>query len=234
MTLDDLRNLQAALNSLYAIAKQLEEGEEIPFEEVEEEAADFGTEEGYGVGIRNAVRDLWRDNIDIAIFIAVMMFIIRSGFTAAWHRGAAQAGISPDELTPEELAALEGEISVDVGSISNFALAIAAASRALGGALAPLLTRAELWVNRFGEIQSYALRMAARDQKLMWVWNPLKEHCGDCLRYNGRVYRASVWDRYGIRPRMSELECGGWRCGCSFVVTDDPVTPGRPPSPSGR
>lgn len=215
--------------------EELVEGEppEHLFEEVEEEAADFGNEEGYGLGIRGAVRNLWRGDIDVVIFIAVMIFIIRAGFTAAWYRGAGEAGISPEELTPEEIGALEGEISVDVGNLANFALSIAGGARLLGGALAPLLQRAELWQNRFDEIRSFALRQAAKNQKLMWIWNPLKDHCEDCLKYNGRVYRASVWGTAGIRPRATNLACGGWHCGCSFVVTDDPAMPGRPPAPTG-
>lgn len=228
------------LDDLTALIKQFEEelveGEppEFLFEEIDIDAADFSSEEGYGLGIRGSVRGLWRGDLDIAIFLAVMIFIIRAGFTAAWTRGAAEAGIDFNELTPEEINALEGEIAVDVGALANFAISIAAASRVLGGPLQPLLNRAELWQNRFEEIKSLALRMAGKNQKLMWVWNPLKEHCMDCLKYNGRVYRASVWDKRGIRPRSSELECGGWHCGCSFVLTDDPAMPGFPPLPSGR
>lgn len=245
---DQVSNIQIniALQILYKHFKQEfdEEGREIDpaaaallleggFEEIVEETEDFGTAEGYGIGIRQAVRDLWRGNIDIAIFIAIMIFIIRMGFTSAFNSGAAAAGISPEEFTAAERGALEGEIAVDVGSLAGFAVAIAGEARILGGALGPLLGRAELWQNRFEEVRSLGLRMAAGNQKLMWVWNPLKDHCLDCLKYNGRVYRASVWQRYGIRPRMGELECGGWHCGCSFQLTDDPAMPGRPPSPSG-
>ncbi len=216
--------------------EELIEGE--PREEFFEEDFDFDiaeaeSETGYGLILRNLTRSLWSGKIDVVIFLAIMAFVIRRGFTAAWRQGAAAAGVDFNELTPAEIGALEGEISVDLGNLSSLALDIAGNTRLLGGALAPLLGRVEMWTNRIGEIRSFALRQAAGNQKLMWVWNPLKEHCDDCLKYNGRVYRASVWDAAGIRPRSAELACGGWKCGCSFVVTDNHAMPGRPPAPTG-
>lgn len=228
------------LEDLIILTKQFEEEliEGEPLEEFFEDDFDFdpallASEEGYGGAIRGLTTALWDRRIEIAIFIAIMMFMIRRAFTDAWTQGAAEAGISFNELTPQEISALNGEIAVDVGSLAGFAVAIAGGARALGGPLQPLLNRAELWQNRYGEIKAFALQMAAKNQKLMWVWNPLKDHCDDCLKYNGRVYRARIWENAGIRPRMSELECGGWHCGCSFVLTDDPAMPGRPPLPSG-
>lgn len=222
------------------LAKQFEEEliEGEPREEFFEEDFDFdiaetGSEEGYGLVLRRLTRALWSGNIDVVIFLAIMAVVIRAGFRAAWRQGAAQAGVDFSELTPAEIGALEGEIAVDVGNLSSLAIDIATNSRLAGGALAPLLGRVEMWTNRIGEIRSFALRQAAANQKLMWVWNPLKEHCEDCLKYNGRVYRASVWESAGIRPRSGELACGGWRCGCSFVVTDANAMPGRPPAPTG-
>ncbi len=217
--------------------EELIEGE--PAEDFFEEDFDFDiieaeSEEGYGFILRRLTRALWRGDIDVVIFLAIMAVVIRAGFRAAWRSGAAAAGISFDELTPAEIGALEGEIAIDVGNLSSLALDIAGNARLLGGVLAPLLQRVELWQNRIGEIRAFALRQAAGNQKLMWVWNPLKDHCSDCLKYNGRVHRASVWEAAGIRPRAGNLACGGWHCGCSFVVTDDPAKPGRPPAPSGR
>ena len=233
----DKRSLDSKVDWLIKqFEEELIEGE--PAEEFFEEDFDFDiaeaeSEDGYGLILRRLTRALWSGKIDVVIFMAIMAFVIRAAFRAAWRQGAAQAGVDFNELTPAEIGALEGEISVDVGNLSSLAIDIASSSRLLGGALAPLLSRVEMWTNRIGEVRSFALRQAAGNQKLMWVWNPLKEHCDDCLKYNGRVYRASVWEAAGIRPRSGNLACGGWRCGCSFVVTDAPAMPGRPPAPTG-
>jgi len=231
MSIEDLRHLHRYLRHLAELSKQ-EEGDE-EFEAAEEDIELYATAEGFGLGIRNAVRDLWRGDTELALFLAAMLFVIRAGFTRAWETGAQACGITPQELTPEEIRRREQEIILEVSFVNSFALDILAFSRAAGGTLAPFLRRAEMWANRFGAIQGLATSMACQDQKLMWIWNPLKDHCSDCAMYNGRVYRASTWAKYDIYPKMPSLECHGKHCGCSFVVTDASVTPGRPPEPGG-
>jgi hypothetical protein len=157
---------------------------------------------------------------------------IRRRFTEAWQAGAAACGVQPDELTVEELLALETEINQEITYVWQFSVDIID-NRHSDGKLQPLLDRTELWVNAYHRIQNQAMLMACGDKKLKWVADPAKEHCADCQNYDGRVYRASIWSKYGIQPQGHHLACGGWRCGCVFQATDDPVTPGRPPRPNG-
>lgn len=61
----------------------------------------------------------------------------------------------------------------------------------------------------------------------------LVHNCADCSRVEGRVYRNSVWAKYGWQPGSSDLACQGFRCRCTLDPTDEPVTSGRPPSMRG-
>ena len=174
--------------------------------------------------------------MDQFTFVDDFASAIRRRFIEAWHEGAATCGIQPDELTDEELQALETEINQEITYIWQFSVDIIGdiiSNRNSGGKLKPLLDRVELWMNAYHRLKSQAQLMACADQKLKWVMDPAQENCEDCQKYNGRVYRGSIWAKYGIQPQGSNLACGGWRCGCILVVTDDPVTAGRPPSPTG-
>ncbi len=202
------------------------------FLEIPEEGQDFTTEDGMRAGIIALVIALWRGDLSILVWLTLMALVLRSSLTAAYNEGAASCGIRPGELNAKEITRRDEIVSIQIGFLGGFGEAIVLANRASGNPLAPLLDRAAMWVIRREEAKAEAQAQTCGDQKLEWVWNPLKEHCTDCRNYNGRVYRASTWARYNIRPRSSELECGGFRCGCTFQPTDAPVTPGRPPNPT--
>lgn len=187
----------------------------------------------FGLSIRAAVRGLWKGVLDRFNFNDTMTLAIRRGLTIAWHDGAARCGVLPEELTPPELLRLYMIIQENIGYIPGFADAIEAGSQANGGKLGPLLSRAEMWTNKYTQAQSLGQQMACGDRKLRWQLGPTKEHCKDCLKLDGRVYRASIWERYDIYPQSPQLECSGFRCLCSFVPTNEPGTPGRPPRLSG-
>lgn len=186
----------------------------------------------YRLNVRALVRGLWRGEFSYFVFVDDMTSAITRNLRGAWAEGAAACGIREDELTSEEIAARDRLINEQFSYLLGFADAIEANSRASGGLLGPQLQRAELWINRYDEAKNRAKTMACGDQKLKWVVGPT-EHCEDCARLNGRVYRASVWDRYGLRPQSRDLACGGWRCQCSLVPTSEPATRGRPPSLKG-
>ncbi|RLC88775.1 MAG: hypothetical protein DRJ03_01620 [Chloroflexi bacterium] len=61
----------------------------------------------------------------------------------------------------------------------------------------------------------------------------LIHNCIDCLNYSGRVYRASIWAKYDIRPQHPNLACHGYNCKCHFEVTTENAWPGRPPGMTG-
>lgn len=184
--------------------------------------------------IRSAVRGLWLGALDYDQFFQAMESAIRLGIPRAWYEGAKECGVQPSELTPEERLGIEQAVYEQYNYIVGFADAIEAGSKANGGKLAPLLSRAEMWIGRYNQTKEKAKSMACADRKAMWVYGDTIQHCEDCSRVVGRTYRLSTWDRYGWIPGSNELACGGWRCKCSRVPTDAPCTPGRPPKLSSR
>jgi len=155
---------------------------------------------------------------------------ISIAYEQAWREGAATCGIKPAERTDNEQQQLNELIAENRQYIFGFGENIEENSKANGGKLGPHLARGQLWINKYNEVKSIAQQMACADIKLKWVWSPQREHCSDCQKLNGRVYRASIWQKYNIHPQSQNLQCHGYRCGCSFIMTDEKVTPGRPPN----
>ena len=191
-----------------------------------------GGQPAYQRSLNSAVRGLWRGVTNEFEFTDQIFLAIRHYLREAWLEGAASVGVGPDEMSPEERAALEGIIARELGYIANFRASIVAGSKANGGALAPLLARASLWANRYAEVVSQARVMTGADAKLEWVLGPTEEHCSDCGRLSGKVKRGSVWAAYGLAPQSRRLACKGYKCGCKLKPTRKPVTPGPLPRPS--
>lgn len=187
------------------------------------------SESSFGRQVRAAVRLLWTGAGSYFDAWDALYAAIQTGITQAWYEGAKEVGILPNELTTEETVALEQFIVHMTGYIDGFLTAIEEGSRSRGGKLGPLLTRAEIWTNRYAEARNKAKTMAGRDRKLMWVVHPEKEHCETCLKLDGKVKRASQWDAH-VRPQDPRLACGGWLCGCELVPTDAPMSRGPLPS----
>lgn len=189
-----------------------------------------GTSE-YRSGLRAAIRGLWTGVLDREQFWDGMVRASEVNLTRAWRSGAAECGIAPDELTQEELTALDKAIDYELLWIGGFATTIEANSKAKKGKLTPLFTRAEIWIGRWEGVRAQAKTMACGDQKLKWVMGPT-EHCDSCRKLSGKVKRASWWKENGILPRVHNapyLACGGWRCECDLEVTTDPLSRGRMP-----
>lgn len=184
----------------------------------------------YSHDIRAAVRGLWSGAMDYNEFLDAIDLAVRVGLTRAWYEGAGTCGIiAPQELTLDEINALNRFINTQMGFVFAFANDIVAGSKANKGKLTPLMQRAVMWTNRYNEARNYAKQLACADQKLEWIFGDTK-HCSSCLKLNGRVYRASIWAKYNIRPQMFELECHGFHCQCTLNPTSKPATRGRPPS----
>lgn len=187
----------------------------------------------YRMDIRAVVRSLWSGVLDYFQAWEQMDMAIRRGLRFAWQDGSEECGIKPSEYTPEEKHALESAINSEMGYIDGFLTAIEENSKEAGGKLEPLMGRADLWITRYLDIRHQAMVMACANRPMVWRLGPTKDHCRDCLRYDGRVYRAKTWEKWGAMPQSRSLECGGYRCKCTLELTDEPCVPGHPPRPSG-
>ncbi len=186
----------------------------------------------YSSEIRNITRSLWNGAMSYEQAFDLMMFNIRAGLTSAWHSGMKEVGLQPSDMTPEEQLQLQQVIFSEFSHIDGFLTAIETQSKADGGKLGPLLNRAQLWINRYQDVQNQAKQMAQNDPILQWVYGDT-EHCGDCLKLNDKKKRASTWRRYGIRPQSPDLECHGYNCQCQLVLAEGPLSKGPLPRLSG-
>lgn len=185
----------------------------------------------YCKSLRDNVRGLWTGSIDYDQFWESMTATIRRRLPQAWHEGAKEGGLLPSELTPNERMALQNAIVDEMSHIIQFANAIEEDSKARGGKLKPLLSRAAMWCNRYEEIRMRARALAAADMKVRWTLGDA-EHCKTCLRLDGKIKRNSYWLRKRILPRVAGapyLECKGYNCQCTLVPTDERCSPGPLP-----
>lgn len=189
----------------------------------------------YGRDIRGIVRGLWGGVIDINQAFALLSDTVRIGLTRAWHEGAAECGIQPSELSPEELMTLRHIIAGEDRRIFPFLLTIDDGSKANGGRLAPLLSRAAMWALRYDDVVARAKLMACADQKTRWTINyhrVIKDNCPSCLKLEDKVKRNGYWYTAQVQPQNppnQKLKCGGWRCGCGLPETDEPLSRGPLP-----
>jgi len=186
---------------------------------------------GYRRSIRAAVRGLWSGVLTFFDFWDSMSLAINRGLAGAWAAGMADCGVSSDEMTPDESAALLRRIVYEHQWIDGFANAIEQGSKANGGKLTPLYSRAEIWIGRWEGVRTEARVMACADKKLKWTLGPT-EHCASCMKLAGKVKRASFWNDSGILPRIHGapyLDCQGFRCQCELLPTDEPLSKGPLP-----
>ncbi len=190
----------------------------------------------FGRQIRASARILWRGDDPNALFNFVdsLNSAVRRGYAQAWTEGAKTCGILPADRTIEEELVLNEYISIAQQRIMPLAEFISANSRANGGKWDSLQPRLNIWIQRYNEVRERAKSMACADSKAKWHYGDTVAHCRDCSAVVGKVYRLSVWDKYGWIPGSRELACGGWHCDCKREPTDEPVTPGRPPAIKGK
>jgi hypothetical protein len=191
------------------------------------------SESDYARRVRGLAHGLWSGDIEPFAFVDGMVDLLFRNYEIAWQEGARQCGMGPGERSLEEADRLRREILADQGRIMGYTDWIVVHSKALGFKFETVKGRAEIWANRYNSIVTLAQVTACADKKMVWYFGATEQHCNDCASYDGKVFRASTWARYGAIPRSHNLECGGWRCDCRLVPTDAPVTPGHPRYPTG-
>lgn len=189
--------------------------------------------EDYRRSLRALTRGYWSGELAAFDFTDGMTSAIQRHFEQAWEQGESINGVQLGERSAAAQARLDLAINTEISYIAGFAQAIAEDSKSNGGALQPMLDRAELWANGYGRIVNMAQVMSGNDLKYRWVLGDTIEHCFSCEGYAGKIYRASVWSEVleplGLMPQGKSLSCGGWQCKCYFEVTTDRATPGKPP-----
>lgn len=88
-----------------------------------------------------------------------------------------------------------------------------------------LSSRIVLWAATAAGV--YALGQLHREAtiKYMWQIGGTLHSCEDCIRLDGQIHTSLEWRLSGFRPQGSfGLACGGWKCLCSLVETDEKTT----------
>ncbi len=183
----------------------------------------------YRMAIRANIRAYWNLTWDFMEFYRNMERDIRQGLRQAWADGMKICGMTLNDMTDDEKNKLESEINNDLGYLQGFADAVSAGAKPEGGKLTPLMKRGEMWINRYNAVMTMAQVSACGDVKMIWLIGETEKHCSDCSLLNGRIYRASVWEKYGVLPQSNDLECRGYNCLCKLIPTNDPAWGGHPP-----
>lgn len=86
-----------------------------------------------------------------------------------------------------------------------------------------IANRAALWGATILGIYALGLLYSDDDeQHIAWALGPT-DHCGDCLRLSTIVATREQWRNSEWRPQSRNLECGGYRCQCRLIETDEPI-----------
>lgn len=103
-------------------------------------------------------------------------------------------------------------------------------ARELQNPIAPLISRASLWGNRWKESFNRAVSIIAENEgeKLQWVEGDTEEKCRICVELDGIVAYASEWNKLKVHPqdapnpalKKDNGGCGGWKCGCELKVVN--------------
>ncbi len=83
-----------------------------------------------------------------------------------------------------------------------------------------LQSRVNTWVIAIAG--AYAVGQEAntrQDERLVWRLG-VADHCSTCLALDGVVLTRAEWESSGYRPQGRNLECGGYNCKCSRLLTD--------------
>lgn len=173
----------------------------------------------------------WNGNLNTLEIADSLFSNIRRGFNQAWTEGSRSCGILENERTQAETDKLNLLIGDNFQYVGNVAEWIFEHSKKNKVKFSEITYRADLWINRYGEVLDIAKSMACADVKYRWQIDG-GEHCRSCLKLNGRVARGSTWASRNIAPRSTNgiLKCGGFNCKCVFTQTDQPVTRGRWPN----
>lgn len=174
----------------------------------------------------SATLDYFRGSIDAFGFIDAFTSAIQEQYTKAWNEGADEVGVLPDDMTSGDMAEIERIIQDEYNHILPLAEDIEEAINSqvtLNDFRSQFRPRIDLWVNRYNEIVNQSKIWFGGKLKMEWRLGATEEHCETCSRLDGIVAFGYEWDQSGIKPQSAPnpiLECGGWRCDCSLVVTD--------------
>jgi hypothetical protein len=171
--------------------------------------------------IRRYILAVYRGQLGFE-FLDLMASLIEQQFTRAYNQALREEGVEMDAQFQSHLDNLViNQFPFVDGLFDDILQAVVDESP-----VEPLLSRADLWANRYNEVVNEAhLEIARRfGGKLVWRMGATEKHCTTCAALNGLVAFGVDWDASGLHPQNAPnglLECGGWRCDCSLEPTEE-------------
>ena len=166
---------------------------------------------------------------DSGEFIDKFATAIKVQLTKAFHEGAGDIGVSPDEFTDADKKYLQVLIDSEYDHVLNLASDIEAArDKTEEEFRTSFRSRIDLWINRYTEVVNDARIYFGGKTKLQWNLGETEEHCEQCIKLSGIIAFAYEWEESGIKPQNPPnpvLTCRGWKCDCTLDVTDKRRSP---------
>ncbi len=199
-----------------------------PFEKTKKLFKDFMAQKGTltdeQIKAWTETRDAFSDEVLLAIADAADGSITESAFEAAmngfiaemgeeaYRDGLADAGADPMQLDDDDY----DTINTLIAKQRDYVFFLADRIYTDGISAEQEAIKPDLWVNKT-LVPFYQAGLAAgtANGTFEWVLGDT-EHCTDCLARGGQIKPMKTWLNDGILPQSSELECGGWRCGCKL------------------
>lgn len=159
-------------------------------------------------------------------FNDIMADLVFGQFTDAYEQAMKDNEV--EDMSPEMRTELDGLISAEWEFVRGFFEDIVNA-RVDNTPIDPLLSRAELWANKWNDVYNKATMTieVMYGGKLKWILGATEEHCATCAALNGIVAWARDWQELDIHPQNppnEKLQCSGFRCDCSLEHTDEKRT----------
>ena len=180
--------------------------------------------------VERLIRSVYNGNMG-GDFVDVMGSLLTGQITQAYQQAWENAGETSYALPDFLQSAMNDMITqqTNFDFIYQFYTDIVDA-RVDGTSIDPLLSRADLWANRYDDAYNAAVAKIESETggKLIWKLGATEKHCLTCAALDGVVAFASDWDATGLHPGggpNDKLECGGWRCDCSLEPTDQRRSP---------
>lgn len=175
------------------------------------------------------IKQLYNEEITRPAFVDALADIVKQQITRAYREALRDEGLDPGLVNTQYADNVQNIILSEYEHIDVIAIDIEIASVQDKG-YEQFRNRAEMWANRYDDAYNRAIADIALEQgdKLEWVLGQTEEHCETCAALNGIVALASEWDETGVKPQQppnSAIECGGWKCDCSLVITTKRRTP---------
>lgn len=135
----------------------------------------------------------------------------------AYKDGMAQGGVFVDELDPEDEQDYQSVFVDQAGYIGNFSDDIYVKKAVT---VNNLDQRVNMWGKSLQAFVDQGVYSADKNGMFIWVRDPLKESCLDCIRLENQIHRFKTWKLSGWLPRSSKLKCWGAECGCRLDKTN--------------